>query len=100
MNVCLGANLALDVVERIVLLGGLAHYRVDYDPLKTEHGDRHSDQNIEKFFSSRFACSSSVQGDDEVIIQGDVKVELFDVLPEKWSVIDEDLIDDIGECKR
>ena len=54
----------------------------------------------QKFFSSRFACSSSVQGDDEVIIQGDVKDELFDVLPEKWSVIDEDLIDDIGECKR
>merc|ERR1712038_1378553 len=25
----------------------------------------------QKFFSSRFACSSSVQGDDEVIIQGD-----------------------------
>merc|ERR1711990_984637 len=54
----------------------------------------------QKFFSSRFACSSSVQGDDEVIIQGDVKDELFDVLPEKWPVIDEDLIDDIGECKR
>jgi len=54
----------------------------------------------QKFFSSRFACSSSVQGDDEVIIQGDVKDELFDVLPEKWPEIDEDLIDDIGECKR
>merc|ERR1711971_1027884 len=53
-----------------------------------------------KFFSSRFACSSSVQGDDEVIIQGDCKDELFDVLPEKWPEIDEDLIDDIGECKR
>merc|ERR1712228_1103142 len=54
----------------------------------------------QKFFSSRFACSSSVQGEDEVIIQGDVKDELFDVLPEKWPEIDEDLIDDIGECKR
>merc|ERR1712141_470650 len=54
----------------------------------------------QKFFSSRFACSSSVQGDDEVIIQGDVKDELFDVLPEKWPEIDEDLIDNIGECKR
>merc|ERR1719450_542108 len=47
----------------------------------------------QKFFSSRFACSSSVQGED------DVKDELFDVLPEKWPEIDEDLIDDIGECK-
>ena len=33
MNIGLGANLALDVVERIVLLYGLAHYRVDHDPL-------------------------------------------------------------------
>jgi len=57
-------------------------------------------KTAQKFFSSRFACSSSVQGTDEVIIQGDVKDELFDVLPEKWPEIDEDLIDDIGECKR
>ena len=47
MNVRLGANLALDVVERIVLLRGLVHYRVDHDPLQAEHGNRHSDQNIE-----------------------------------------------------
>jgi len=53
-----------------------------------------------KFFSSKFACSSSVTGDDEIVIQGDVKDELFDILPEKWPEIDEDLIDDIGEKKR
>ena len=53
MNNCLGANLPLDVVERIVCLSGLAHYRVDDDPLETEDGHRNSDQNIEKFFSSR-----------------------------------------------
>lgn len=53
-----------------------------------------------KFFSSKFACSSSITGDDEIVIQGDVKDELFDVLPEKWPEIDEDLIDDIGEKKR
>ena len=53
-----------------------------------------------KFFSSKFACSSSITGDDEIVIQGDVKDELFDVLPEKWPEIDEDLIDDIGERKR
>merc|ERR1719318_196568 len=29
-----------------------------------------------KFFSSKFACSSSVTGDDEIVIQGDVKDEL------------------------
>jgi len=53
-----------------------------------------------KFFSSKFACSSSVTGDDEIVIQGDVTDELFDVLPAKWPEIDEDLIDDIGERKR
>merc|ERR1712062_486888 len=57
-------------------------------------------KTAQKFFSSRFACSLSVQGDDEVIIQGDVKDDLFDVLPERWPEIEEDLIDDIGECKR
>lgn len=53
-----------------------------------------------KFFSSKFACSSSVTGDDEIIIQGDVKDELFDVIPEKWPEIDEDSIDDLGDQKR
>ena len=53
-----------------------------------------------KFFSQKFACSSSVTGDDEIVIQGDVKDDLFDILPEKWPEIDEDLIDDIGEKKR
>lgn len=40
-----------------------------------------------KFFSSKFACSSSVTGDDEIVIQGDVKDELFDLLPEKWPEV-------------
>lgn len=53
-----------------------------------------------KFFSSKFACSSSVTGDDEIVIQGDVKDDLFDILPEKWPEIDEDLINDVGERKR
>ena len=73
--------------KAVTVVKGLTTFGID---LKT----------AQKFFSSRFACSSSVQGDDEVIIQGDVKDELFDVLPEKWPEIDEDLIDDIGECKR
>ncbi|XP_034943493.1 density-regulated protein homolog [Chelonus insularis] len=53
-----------------------------------------------KFFGSKFACGSSVTGDDEIVIQGDVKDELFDVIPEKWPQIDEDLIDDLGDQKR
>ena len=53
MNIRLGANLPLDVVERIVWLCGLANHRVDDDPLEAEDGHRHSDQNIEKSLSSR-----------------------------------------------
>ncbi|RZC32573.1 density-regulated protein [Asbolus verrucosus] len=53
-----------------------------------------------KFFGTRFACGSSVTGDDEIVIQGDVKDDLFDVIPEKWPEIDEDLIEDLGDQKR
>ncbi|XP_044253807.1 density-regulated protein homolog [Tribolium madens] len=53
-----------------------------------------------KFFGTRFACGSSVTGEDEIVIQGDVKDDLFDVIPEKWPEIDEDLIEDLGDQKR
>lgn len=53
-----------------------------------------------KFFGTRFACGSSVTGDDEIVIQGDVKDDLFDVIPEKWPEIDEDFIEDLGDLKR
>ena len=58
MNHRLGADLALDVVERIVWLGCLTNHRVDDDPLKAEDRHRHSDQNVEKFFSSRHQICS------------------------------------------
>lgn len=53
-----------------------------------------------KFFGTKFACGSSVTGDDEIVIQGDVKDELLSVIPEKWPEIDEDLIEDLGDLKR
>lgn len=53
-----------------------------------------------KFFGTKFACGSSVTGDDEIVIQGDVKDDLFDIIPEKWPEIDEDFIDDLGDQKR
>ncbi|CAH1970854.1 unnamed protein product [Acanthoscelides obtectus] len=53
-----------------------------------------------KFFGTKFACGSSVTGEDEIVIQGDVKDDLFDVIPEKWPEIDEDLIEDLGDQKR
>ena len=37
-----------------------------------------------KFFGTKFACGASITGDDEIVIQGDCKDELFDIIPEKW----------------
>lgn len=51
-----------------------------------------------KLFSKKFACSSSVTGPDEIIVQGDVKDELMELIPEKFPEID--LIEDGGDQKR
>ena len=40
-----------------------------------------------KAFSKKFSCGSSIQGEDEIEIQGDVKDDLFDFLPEKWPQV-------------
>lgn len=46
-----------------------------------------------------FEMSQSVTGPDEIVIQGDVKDDLFDVISEKWPDIDEDSIEDLGDRK-
>jgi len=69
------------------IVTGLASYEIDL-------------KMASKFFGGRFACGSSVTGDDEIVIQGDVKDELLDFLLEKWPQIDEDTIDDLGDQKR
>lgn len=71
----------------VTVITGLATYDID---LKV----------ASKFFGGRFACGSSVTGDDEIVIQGDVKDELFDILTEKWPQIDEDSVEDLGDQKR
>lgn len=40
-----------------------------------------------KTFGAKFACGASVTGDDEIVVQGDVKDELFDFIPEKWPEV-------------
>ncbi|XP_037526055.1 density-regulated protein homolog [Rhipicephalus sanguineus] len=57
-------------------------------------------KDASKFFSHKFSCGSSVTGDDEIVIQGDVKDDIFDVITEKWPEIDEDLIEDLGDQSR
>ncbi|XP_014285408.1 density-regulated protein homolog [Halyomorpha halys] len=53
-----------------------------------------------KFFGTRFACGSSVTGEDEIVIQGDVKEDLIEVIPEKWDCVEESMIEDLGDMKR
>lgn len=53
-----------------------------------------------KAFAQKFSCGSSVTGDDEIVIQGDVLDDLLDFIPEKWPEIDDDSIDDLGDQKR
>lgn len=72
--------------KRVTIIAGLATYDIDL-------------KDASKFFATKFSCGSSVTG-DEIVIQGDVKDDLFDIIPEKWPQIDEDSIDDLGEQKK
>ena len=40
-----------------------------------------------KSFGQKFACGTSVTGDDEIIIQGDVKEDVIDFIQEKWPQV-------------
>lgn len=37
-----------------------------------------------KCFAQHFSCGSSVTGDDEVVVQGDVYDDIIDLIQEKW----------------
>ena len=37
-----------------------------------------------KQFATHFSCGSSVTGDDEIVIQGDISDDLIDFLLEQW----------------
>ncbi|VDN53529.1 unnamed protein product [Dracunculus medinensis] len=53
-----------------------------------------------KLFAAKFACGSSVTAPDEIVVQGDVKDELLEVITGKWRQIDEGSIEDLGDHKR
>ncbi|KAM7543029.1 hypothetical protein Aperf_G00000012202 [Anoplocephala perfoliata] len=53
-----------------------------------------------KFFGQRFATGSSANNTGEIVIQGDVKYELMELIPQKWSEIPEGSIKDLGDIKR
>ena len=52
-----------------------------------------------KLFASKFACGSSVTDVDEIVVQGDVKDDLIDLIQEKWPEIEDDYIEDLGDKK-
>ncbi|KAF9093940.1 Translation machinery-associated protein 22 [Mortierella sp. GBA35] len=57
-----------------------------------------------KLFANKFACGSSVtknnQGNDEIVVQGDVSDEIFDLILEHWPIVPEDNIDLIEDKKK
>ena len=40
-----------------------------------------------KSFAQHFSCGSSVTGDDEIVIQGDVTDDVIDFIQEKWPEV-------------
>ncbi|CAG0913365.1 unnamed protein product [Notodromas monacha] len=73
--------------KSVTIVSGLSTFGIDL-------------KDASKFFANKFSCGSSVTGDDEIVIQGDVKDDLIDILPEKWPDIEESLIEDLGDQKR
>nr|VZI23759.1 unnamed protein product [Spirometra erinaceieuropaei] len=54
-----------------------------------------------KFFGQKFATGSSATSNSgEIVIQGDVKDDLLDLIPDKWPEIPMDAIEDLGDMKR
>ncbi|CAL1544483.1 unnamed protein product, partial [Lymnaea stagnalis] len=60
--------------KKVTIIVGLASYEIDL-------------KEASKFFAGKFSCGSSISGDDEIVVQGDVKDDLFDILPEKWKIV-------------
>ncbi|VDM06873.1 unnamed protein product [Wuchereria bancrofti] len=73
--------------KSVTVIKGLASFDVD---LKA----------TAKLFAGRFACGSSVTAADEIVVQGDVKDEILEIIGTKWPYIDSNLIEDLGDQKR
>ncbi|VDM62275.1 unnamed protein product [Angiostrongylus costaricensis] len=60
--------------KSVTVIRGLAIFDIDL-------------KQASKLFAQKFACGSSVTGVDEIVIQGDVKDDLFDIIPSKWPQV-------------
>ena len=50
----------------------------------------HADIDLKKAsksFAQHFSCGSSVTGEDEIVIQGDVTDDIIDFIQEKWPEV-------------
>lgn len=53
-----------------------------------------------KSFAQHFSCGSSVTGEDEIVVQGDVYDNIADFIKDKWPQVTDDCIKYIGDQKR
>lgn len=40
-----------------------------------------------KMFAQHFSCGSSVTGDDEIVIQGDICYDVMEFIQQKWPEV-------------
>lgn len=57
-----------------------------------------------KVFSTRLACGSSVtknnQGLDEIVVQGDVSDDIYDIILETWPEVPEESLEFVEDKKK
>ena len=86
-------------VQKQVAVGRSMRARKKYVTLI--RGLKTCDMNLKKCskaFGQKFACGSSVTGDDEITVQGDVIDDIMDFIAEELG-IDADLVVDVGDIK-
>lgn len=86
-------------LPRQVIVGRSMRARKKYVTLV--RGLKTCDMNLKKCgkaFGQKFACGSSVTGDDEITVQGDVVDDMMDFIVEELG-IEEDLVVDGGDIK-
>ncbi|KAJ3034162.1 Translation machinery-associated protein 22 [Rhizophlyctis rosea] len=70
--------------KRVITVTGLENFDVDL-------------KKAAKLFATKFACGASVtknpQGQDEIVVQGDVQDDIYDLVRETWPQVPEEQID-------
>ncbi|XP_065055195.1 density-regulated protein-like [Rhopilema esculentum] len=67
--------------KTVTVVNGLSTFEIDL-------------KKASKLFANKFSCGSSVTGDDEIVIQGDVSYDLIELIQSHWPEVDDDSIED------